>query len=86
MDILSDNSTLIGVNQQLKTERERRMREEASRRAKSVSFGGDKRKSKGHNSNGKNQGPIKTRSSQPMSPDGSGHLHSQDLSINKFSE
>ena len=74
MDILSDNSTLIEANKQLKTERERRMREEASRRAKSVSFNPEKRKSKGHNSNGKNQREIKSRPSHNMSPDGSGHL------------
>ena len=47
MDILSDNSTLIEANKQLKADRERRMREEASRRAKSVNFSLDKRKSKG---------------------------------------
>ena len=54
MDILSDNSTLVEANQHLKNEKERRMREEASRRAKSVSFGTEKRKSKGHHSNGRN--------------------------------
>ena len=55
MDILSDHSTLIEANQQLKIERERRMREEASRRARSVSLHPEKRKSKGHNNNGRNQ-------------------------------
>ena len=74
MDILSDNSTLIEANKQLKADRERRMREEASRRAKSVNFSLDKRKSKGQNSNGKNQRETKSRPSHNMSPDGSGHL------------
>ena len=83
MDILADNSILTTQNNELKAQRERKMREEASKRARSVAFTNlEKRKSK--NSNGRTA-PRSRMSKLDLSNTGSG-IPSQQQSQAMFSD